>query len=142
MSSDERGCVLLEVQKGHILVNSCLVPVLFKGITKGGTVVVFTLLALGHLVEVVLLQIGEAKAFEELCLEAIPVIVVVLVIDSIGNSSFHKLGPGGTSGVFLQQRKGKEDAILGELGGFWFGSKVGFEANHKGLSVCLLSGED
>ena len=140
-SSDERGCVLLEVQKGHILVNSCLVSVSFKGIAKGFPVVVFTLLALGHLVEVVLLRVGEAEAFEELCLEAIPVVILILAIDSIGNSSFHKLGPSGTSGVFLQQGEGNEDAILGELGGFWFGSKVGFEANHKGLSICLLSSE-
>ena len=130
---------MFEVQKGHILVNSCLIPVSFKGIAKGGTVVVFTLLALGHLVEVVLLRISEAKAFEELCLEAIPVIKVVLVIDSICNSSFHKLGLSSTSGVFLQQGKGKEDKILCELGGFWLGSKVGFEANHKRLSICLLS---
>ena len=54
-SSDGGKCILFEVHEGHVIIYACFVPKPFKSVTVGGALVVFTLLALGHLVEEVLL---------------------------------------------------------------------------------------
>ena len=77
---------MFEVEEGGILGGVGFIPKAFELVRVCFAVLVVELSVRGHLPEEVLGTVGKAIALKKRSLEIIPVVIIVLVVDAVGNS--------------------------------------------------------